>query len=393
LDSGDHRHLIALRRALHRLAEQSGRERKTAARLTDEIGHLTPDSIVDRLGGHGLAAVFEGSNPGPTVLLRADMDALPIDEYLTVDHGSVNPGVAHKCGHDGHMAIVIGVAQCIARARPKCGRLVVLFQPSEETGEGAAAVIGDPAFESCRPDVALAVHNLPGYALGRVVIRPGPFACASRGLTIELMGVTSHAAQPEHGRSPALAVARIIEAWSRAGQLSADFDQSVQATVVHAAVGRRAFGTTPGDGRVMVTLRAATDEMIEKVGAELRSVGRRIGEGYGLTVEFSQDEPFPATVNDPQVVDVIVETARALGHDIEQPPCPFAWSEDFGHFGAICPSALVGLGAGSGVPALHNPMYDFPDALLPYGVTLLEGTVRHWLECESRGLERAFDTP
>jgi amidohydrolase len=307
------------------------------------------------------------------------MDALPIDESVILEHGSATPGVAHKCGHDGHMAIAIGVARCIARARLESGRLVVLFQPSEETGEGAAAVIGDPAFESCRPDIALAVHNLPGYGLGRVVIRPGPFACASRGLTIELMGASSHAAEPEQGRSPALAVAQVIEAWTDARQMFTGLDESVQATVVHAAVGRRSFGTTPGDGRVMVTLRATTDEVIDTVGAELRSVGQRIAEEHELAVSFSNEEPFPATVNDPRVVEVIVEAARTLGHDIEEPRRTFAWSEDFGRFGRICPSALIGLGAGETVTALHHRMYDFPDALIPHGVALLEAAIRRWL--------------
>ena len=197
LESEEHRHLIGLRRELHRVAEPSGEELITAARLVDEVADLAPDSVVDHLGGHGVAVVFDGSKAGPTVLLRADMDAVPIDETLTLEYASATPGISHKCGHDGHMAMAVGVARCIARARPDRGRVVVLFQPSEETGGGAAAIIGDPAFAVCRPDTALAAHNLPGYGLGRVVIRPGTFACASRGLTIELVGATCHAAEPE----------------------------------------------------------------------------------------------------------------------------------------------------------------------------------------------------
>lgn len=379
MESEEYRYLIGLRRDLHRTAEPSGEERKTAARLVDEVADLAPDSVVEHLGGHGVAVVFDGSKAGPTVLLRADMDAVSIDETLTLEYASATPGVAHKCGHDGHMAIAVGVARCIARARLDRGRMVVLFQPSEETGGGATAMIGDPAFEACRPDIALALHNLPGHGLGRVVIRPGTFACASRGLTMELVGAASHAAEPEHGRSPALAVAQVIQVWTGARQLFSDLDESVRATVVHAAVGRRAFGTSPGDGRVMVTLRAATDELIDRIASKLRSVGRRIGESHGLTVSFSEEESFPATVNDPRVVDVIVETARALGNEVEEPAVPFAWSEDFGHFGKICPSALVGVGAGISAPALHHPTYDFPDALIPYGVALFEAVIRQLL--------------
>lgn len=380
MDSLERRYLSDLRRELHRAAEPSGGERGTAARLLGELETLAPDVLVQGLGGHGLAAAFKGGGAGPTVLLRADMDALPIDEAMALPHASSTSGVAHKCGHDGHMAIAVGVARCIARERPQRGRLVVFFQPSEETGEGAAAVIADPAFAAVRPEVAFALHNLPGFELGRVVVRPGAFACASRGLTIELAGATAHAAEPQRGRSPALAVAQIVAAWTGARQLFTGLDEFAQATVIHAAVGRPAFGTSPGDGRVMATLRAVSDGVIDALEVKLRLVAERIAAAYELDWRFSVDEPFPATVNDPEVVRAIVETARALNFKVAEPEGPFAWSEDFGHFGGICPSALVGLGAGKEVPALHHPAYDFPDALIPYGVALLEAAVRRWLD-------------
>jgi metal-dependent amidase/aminoacylase/carboxypeptidase family protein len=241
-------------------------------------------------------------------------------------------------------------------------------------------VVGDPSFSAVRPDIALAVHNLPGFDLGHVVMRTGPYACASRGLVIGLRGATSHAAQPEHGRSPALAVAQVIESWTAARQLFTGLDESVQATVIHAAVGHPAFGTSPGDGHVMATLRAASDELIDTMDSRLRFVAQRIAEAYELEFSFTNEELFPATVNDPEVAGVVVETARSLGRVLEEPAVPFAWSEDFGHFGNICPSALIGLGAGRSVPALHHPAYDFPDELIPQGVALIEATARHWLD-------------
>ncbi|MEJ2190072.1 MAG: amidohydrolase [Acidobacteriota bacterium] len=373
------RALTALRRELHQMAELSGAEWATAARITGELEALGCDTIVEGLGGHGVAAELRGARPGPTVLLRADLDALPIAETIDLEHGSRNSGVAHKCGHDGHMTMAVGVARRVAAARPNHGRLVVLFQPAEETGEGAAAVLGDPAFSGLRPDVAIAVHNLPGFELGEVVLRPGPFACASRGLTIELEGATSHAAEPDHGRSPALAVAQIIESWTAARQLFTGFGDSVVATVVHASLGERAFGTSPGSGSVSATIRAETDELIEPVERRLRELGQRIAEVWELSSTLSLHEVFPATLNDPEVVSVVSDVARRSGLAIREPSGVFSWSEDFGHFGTIAPSALIGLGAGVGQPALHHPTYDFPDELIPTGVELLEAAIRNWI--------------
>jgi amidohydrolase len=248
VDSQEDHYLIALRHDLHRIAEPSAKEGRTAARLIQELRPLQADCVLEGLGGQGVGATFEGTEPGPTVLFRADMDALPIDETIPMEHASLTPGVAHKCGHDGHMTIALGVARRFSRCRPTRGRLAVLFQPSEENGMGAARVLKDAAFASIRPDIALALHNLPGFELGQVVLRSGPFACASRGLTINLLGATSHAAEPQLGKSPALALAQVILAWTGARQLFTGLEESAQATVIHAVLGSLAFGTSPGDG-------------------------------------------------------------------------------------------------------------------------------------------------
>jgi len=348
--------------------------------LTDELRSVGVTDLVPDLGGHGLAAVIAGERGGSTVLLRADMDALPIAEHLEIEYGSTTEGIAHKCGHDGHMTMAVGVAGRLVRNPPAVGRVVVLFQPAEETGEGAARVLADPAFEPLRPDVALAVHNLPGFGLGEVIVRSGPFACASRGLVAEFKGATSHAAEPERGRSPALAVAQLIESWSAARQLLTGLADSVHATVIHAAVGRPAFGTSPGDGRVMATLRATSDDAIDEFERHLRRMATGAASAWGLEVELGDAEPFPATHNDAGVVHEVLEAARTCSLDVVEPERPFSWSEDFGHFGKVCPAALVGLGAGRETPDLHHPRYDFPDALLPIGIDLVETVIRRALK-------------
>lgn len=378
-DNEEARELTRLRRRLHTIAELSGHEEQTARLLRVTLEELAPDHLIGGLGGHGLAGVFGDLGSGPTVLLRADMDALPIEETLPLEHASTNPGVSHKCGHDGHMAMAVGLARRFSKLRPGRGRLVVLFQPAEETGQGAAEVIRDPQFTGIRPDIAIAVHNLPGFELGEVILRDGPFACASRGLVCELTGASSHAAEPEQGRSPALAVAHIITAWSSARQLFTGLSESAQATIIHAAVGGPAFGTSPGVGRVMATLRAPNDTLIDSLEERLTRVATGIADAWDVVPAFRTEEVFPATNNDPEIAAVIGDAAAALGCTVTRPDQPFPWSEDFGHFSGVCPSALFGLGAGVDRPALHHPDFDFPDTLIPRGVELLETSLRHWL--------------
>lgn len=360
--------LTAVRHKLHRLAELSGSESRTAGFLADELAACGPDSLVTGLGGHGLAAVFNGREPGPTVLLRCDIDALPLPEQTGIAHPSDSPEVSHKCGHDGHMTMLLGLARELAESRPGNGRAVLLFQPAEETGAGARRVLDDPAFAPLRPDRVLGIHNLPGHPLGAVVLRKGPFASASRGLTISLSGASSHAAEPQAGRSPALAAATLVQALSSLPQVETGYGTAAKVTIVGIDVGGPAFGTSPGEGRVMATLRAFSDETIDRLAQRCSELVSGISAAHGLAFDLNWTEIFPATINDPHIIDLLALAAKGGGLEVTEPKAPFAWSEDFGHFTAVFPGALVGLGAGTGHPALHHPEYDFPDDLLPVGV-------------------------
>ena len=195
-------YLTALRHALHRRPEVSGDEAETADRIADELTNLGADRIWRGLGGHGVAAEFTGASDGPTVLLRCELDGLPIREISDLPYRSEVEGKGHLCGHDGHMVSILGVAMHLAR-RPACGRVILLFQPAEETGAGAQAVIDDPRWAEIKPDYAFAYHNLPGRPLGEIGLRAGPGNCASRGMQILLEGKSSHAAAPQDGLSPA----------------------------------------------------------------------------------------------------------------------------------------------------------------------------------------------
>jgi amidohydrolase len=360
--------LIKLRHQLHSHPELSGKEANTAHLIKSFLELYYPDSIVTDLGGSGLAAMYFGKKAGPRVLIRCELDALPIAETIHLPYRSQNAEASHKCGHDGHMSIVGGVAAHLHNQAPQRGSVVLLFQPSEETGEGAAWVIQDPKYAEIQPDYVFALHNLPGYPLGDIILSDGLFASASTGLAIELTGATSHAAEPEKGRSPALAVAQLIEAISSVPQFYTALDKTAQATIIHAEVGEVAFGTSPGQGKVMATLRSHSQEMMDILVEKSTELAKGIAATYGLEITTKLMQPFPVTTNYPEATAIVRKAAHELGMTIHDLEVPFAWSEDFGHFTAKHKGALFGLGSGEKQPALHHPDYDFPDALIERGV-------------------------
>ncbi len=344
--------------------------------IAEYVGGHGPDELVSSLGGHGVAAVYQGSQAGPCVLVRCELDALPIPETVDLRYASSSDGISHKCGHDGHMAMVAGLAPELGRERPARGKVVLLFQPAEETGEGAALVLHDRKFHDLRPDLAFALHNLPGYPLGRVVLREGVFAVASRGLIVRFLGATAHAAEPEKGRSPALATADAIHLFSALPQTLAPMNASAKATVIHARLGEIAFGTTPGEAEVMATLRSDTAGVMEEMARAAERIVGGLASIHRLRVETEWTEEFPVTANDPEVVRLVKEAAERAGLDVEVRSHPFPWSEDFGHFTAATKGVLFGLGSGEEQPPLHHPHYDFPDSLLEVGRGLLLEVIR-----------------
>lgn len=376
LTQGELGRVVTLRKELHRLAELSGKEKRTAQQVQRFLSGLHPDAIIGPIGGCGLAAVFNGKKPGKTVLLRADLDALPIAEDSDDSWASRQPGVSHKCGHDGHMAILAGTAAVLAGKRPVRGRVVLLFQPAEETGAGARRVLADPLFKQILPDKVFALHNLPGFPLGSVVLRNGVFASASMGMIVKLRGSTSHAGQPQQGNSPALALAQLIESYSAAPQHKAGLSEPAKVTVIHAKLGEVAFGTSPGEALIMATVRATRNHVMDRLFTYCKELAYGIGNAHGLDVHCHTTDIFPVTSNDAAMVQTVQQAARELGIDIHHLAHPFAWSEDFGHFTAQYPGALFGLGAGREHPALHSPGYFFPDTLLRPGISLFSTITR-----------------
>lgn len=369
--------LTAFRHDLHRFPEVSRYEAGTAARVVAALGAM-PDRVVTGLGGHGVAAVFNGAASGPTVLFRSEIDALPIEELSTAAHRSTIAGVAHLCGHDGHSAILMGLARLLSRKRPARGRVVLMFQPAEEDGSGAAAVIRDPRFAELAPDWAFALHNMPGIRLGECWLAEGPLSCASVGLRIALEGKTSHAAQPEYGVSPAMALAGLIPALSALGQggdLTPDFRL---VTLTHARLGEPAFGISPALAELWATLRCLTDAPMAALKAEALALAQAAALQHGLRLTFDWHDDFKACANDPLATAYMAKALDSLQIPHAPGNLPMRPSEDFGAFGSLpgSRSAMVMLGAGLHHPALHNPDYDFPDDLIATGTQIFHRIAR-----------------
>ena len=362
--------LISLRHELHRIAELSGKEHKTSKKIIETIQNYRPDRITEGIGGEGVAFTFDGNETGPSIVIRAELDALPIPEENEIEYRSQHPDNGHKCGHDGHMAIAVGVARYLSEYPPAKGTVHVLFQPAEETGQGAERILEDGKFEKLQPDYIFALHNLPGYPLKQVIVKEGVFASASRGLLVTLQGETSHAAHPEKGRSPALALSHLIQAFSSFPQLYTPMDKSAKMTVIQSSLGEIAFGTSPGYAECRATIRTYENELMEQLCNRAEQMVADLSRMYNLEYTTSWTEIFDATVNDGNCITHIKNAAFETGHEIVEKQTPFAWSEDFGRFTSRFKGAMFGIGAGRDHPQLHSSHYDFPDDLISSGVQI-----------------------
>ncbi|WP_439156336.1 amidohydrolase [Yoonia sp.] len=369
--------LTALRHDLHRNPEVSGAEIATARRITTELEALGADRIWQGLGGQGVAAEFKGAAAGPTVLLRCELDGLPIRELSDLPYKSLIEGKGHLCGHDGHMVSMLGVGMWL-KMRPASGRVILLFQPAEETGAGARAVVEDDRWREIRPDYAFAYHNVPGRPLGEIGLRSGPGNCASRGMQILFEGKSSHAAAPEDGLSPAHAMATLMTSLPGLGGGTIGEDTFALSTLTHAHLGEPTFGIAPAEGELRLTLRTMSNARMESLITDaLAEVERSKG---ALKLGVLWHDIFPSVVNDVDATAIARDVAQKLGHSINEMALPMRWSEDFGRIGDDGAKAtMLYIGSGENQPQLHNPDYDFPDALLPVVVDQFCGIVESLL--------------
>ena len=375
--------IARFRQQLHARPELSESEHDTAMAIVARLAPTRPTALIDRLGTMqtGICAIYDSGSPGPVILLRAELDALPIQESNTFEHRSEVSGVSHKCGHDGHMATLVAVAEGLREQPIVRGKVYLLFQPAEETGTGASAVLADARFRALdAPDYVYAFHNVPKYPLGHVLLRKGLFAQGSVGFIVRYRGKTSHSSYPEHGINPAGAVTALIAAVNRFDDTLADsVEAPVLGTVSYAQLGIAEkgpnFGTTPGEGVVMGVVRAHKTSDLERVRDALASLAERLAGDAGLAHELSWHEAFAATESADECVATIEAAAADVGLDARYLDDPFRWSEDFGYFTTAFKGAFFGLGSGTDQPQLHDDGYDYPDDLIAIGASIYRAII------------------
>ncbi|WP_316861471.1 amidohydrolase [uncultured Cohaesibacter sp.] len=386
--------LIRLRHDLHSQPELSGEELNTAQRIISELEQLGADEIVgglgpwlepdgNALGGTGVIAIFDSGKEGPSLLFRSELDGLPIEEISDLAYRSEVPTKAHLCGHDGHMSILMGLAMRLQEQRPERGKVILLFQPAEETGKGARALLADPAFQDHIPDMAFALHNLPGLALGEVGLKQGAMCCASRGIRICLEGKTSHASMPQDGISPVgalIAIAEGLAAMSNGLDEGQGLDDNYKlVTITHMTMGEPCFGVSPATGELWATLRTVSDGAMDELVKSAHALAKSEADRFKLYLELEEDDVFDACTNAQVTTEIVAKALKAEQIAIHELSDPMRWSEDFGRLGQHCHSTLFVLGSGEGHPQLHNPDFDFPDALIPIAVRVFERIIRDQL--------------
>ena len=370
--------LTAIRRDLHAHPEIGFEEHRTSARVAELLAGWGID-VTTGVGRTGVVGVLDGNRPGRTVGLRADMDALPMEEMTNLSYRSRNEGVFHGCGHDGHVTMLLGAARYLAETRDFAGRVVFIFQPAEEGLGGARAMLADGLFDRFPCDELYGLHNSPYDAHGRVRIRPGRAQAGAGFFDIEIEGRGSHGAMPHMGVDPITIGAGLVGELQRivARNLDPTHPAVVSVTEFHSG---SAYNVIPGQAVLRGTYRfidLADRDLIE---ARLQAISEGIAWAHETWIGLDMRRVFDVLENDPdRAADAIRAAAQVVGGDRATADAELTMgSEDMADLLRVVPGAFFTLGHGSGVP-LHNPGFLFDDTILPVGASIFARIV------ESRG--------
>ena len=373
--------ITSLRHSLHALAETAHKEKDTPDKIKEFLKDLGIEDIRDT--GGGFLAFLPSKGEGKRVVFRSELDALPIDETLDLDYASEHEHMSHKCGHDGHMAIICGLAQKLMSNPPENGEVVLLFQPAEETGEGARQMLKHKEVKELNPDFVFALHNVPGIDIGQIGLRKGIFSCAVTSLIVKFDGETSHAAEPHLGKSPVEAVYQVLDHARKLMQTDIEKDDFFLCTITYLKIGTtNAHGTSPGHSRIEITMRTRDQKLLNEKQEEFESFIKKQADKHNLKVKISETDRFEATENDEKAIEIFEKATKKSDAKVDRLDLPFRWGEDFGLFTQEWPGAMCALGAGKDHAALHSEQYDFPDDALSVGINLFYQTALIALKSE-----------
>ena len=361
--------LVAFRRDLHSHPELGFKEHRTSALIADALREIGLE-VHTGIGGTGVVGVLRAGSSGRSVGLRADMDALPIQEETGLPHASRNAGVFHGCGHDGHVAMLLGAARHLARTRRFDGTVNFIFQPAEEGLGGAREMVKDGLFARFPCDRVFALHNWPDLPAGTVATRPGPIMAAADKFQITVEGRGAHAAMPHRTPDAILAASDLV------GQLNTIVSRRIPplssaVLSVTRIEGGHSHNVLPAAVRLTGTVRTFDPAVQDTVEAAVRQVAEGVALASGTTVTVDYDRYYPATLNDAGAAAEALEAAAAVAEHAVQAPEPAFTSEDFAFMLQACRGAYLWLGQGTdGSVPLHHPRYDFNDAVLAQGIRL-----------------------
>ena len=357
---------IELRHELHSQPELPTKEFLTKKKLIDFLKANTNLEVVDK--GAWLYAFYNAGKDKRTIAFRADFDAVPVEETIDLPYGSQFPGIAHKCGHDGHSATLCAFAMEVSQFGADCN-IYFIFQHAEETAEGA--IMCAPLMKEKGIEEIFCYHNASGYPLKSVIVIDGTINCASKGIIISLKGAPSHASTPEFGKNPSFAIASIVNAIP---DLIAPEKHKgiVLCTVIQINVGEPAFGVSASYGELLLTIRGQYESEMDKLQASIESIAKAEAEKYGLELSFNFCDVFPETTNHKESSDKVRAVCKKLGLELIEMKEPKRYSEDYGYFLKETKGAAFCIGNGEDYPQLHTVEYDFPDEIMETAVEVFK---------------------
>jgi amidohydrolase len=372
--------ISAIRRDIHAHPELAYEENRTSDIVASKLSEWGLE-VTRGLGKTGLVGTLRRGNSLKAIGLRADMDCLPMDETNEFEHRSTNPGRMHACGHDGHTAMLLGAAKMLSEKRDFEGAVHFIFQPAEEGGGGAKAMIDDGLFEKFPCDAVFAIHNKPGIPLGMIVSKPGPLLAAADRWDIRITGKGGHAAHPHTTLDPMVAGASIVMSLQTIVSRNIDPIDSTVVTVGFFKAGS-AYNVIPGEAHIGGTTRTTSPENRALVKRRIEEICEGAAKMYGVKVVMEHKPGYPPTVNNPERAKFAIEVAAGVcgENNVRGDARPSMGAEDFSYMLEQVPGAMVWLGNGGGPEAvsLHNSRYDFNDMAIPFGVSFFVNTVERF---------------